>query len=61
VLLALPVIAVPLLLAALYSALRAWRKGQGTWLGRGAYTLVVLAGLAFVWQLWVWNLLGWRY
>jgi CubicO group peptidase (beta-lactamase class C family) len=59
-LLALPVLAAPLLLAALVAAFRAWRRRQGTFPGRLAYSLGVLTGLAFLWQLWVWNLLGWR-
>ena len=61
VVLALPVLAAPLLVAAFFSAGRAWKGRQGTFVGRAAYNVAVLAGLALVWQLFVWNLLGWQF
>jgi hypothetical protein len=38
-----------------------WKRGRGRFLGRCAYSLVVVAFFVFLWQLSVWNLLGFKY
>ncbi|MGE0556003.1 MAG: serine hydrolase domain-containing protein [Gemmatimonadales bacterium] len=58
--LVLPVVALLLVLAAGWFAVRVWREGAGNFWDRFRYTGVVLAGLIFAWSLNVWNLLGWR-
>ncbi len=52
----LPALAALLGLLAVLGALRAWGGGRGTFLGRVVFTLVTMAMLVVVWQLWVWNL-----
>ena len=52
----LPSLAALLGVLAVLGALRAWGRGRGTFLARVAFTLVSLAMLVAVWQLWVWNL-----
>ncbi len=61
VLLALPILAAVLTLAALYFTIDLWRRRAGRLLGRLTYSLVVLSFCLFLWQLNVWNLLGWRF
>jgi hypothetical protein len=39
----------------------AWKNRYWGIAGRGYYTLVTVAAVAFVWFLNYWNLLGWRY
>jgi hypothetical protein len=57
-LLVIPLIAVPLSGALLALTLLAWKDRVGSTLGRIHYLVVTLAGLAFVWFAWYWNLLG---
>jgi len=59
-LLVIPLIAVPLALFVLAYALLSWRNHYGSLLGRIQTSLVALAGLAFVWFTWYWNLLGFK-
>jgi len=40
---------------------QAWRRRQGGRLGRIAYTVVTVGLVVFLWQLHVWNLLGFRF
>ena len=42
-------------------ALISWRKRYWRFTTRLHYTLVALAGVAFVWQLWYFNLLGFHF
>ena len=44
-----------------FIAVRSWVRGDGSVAGRIHYSLVVVAGAAFVWFLDAWNLLGFRY
>ena len=60
IVLALPLIALLLTLAALYFTFMAWRKKYWNPCQRLHYTLVVLASLAFIWFLNYWNLLGFK-
>ncbi len=59
--LTLPLLAIPVVLAAIYFAIRLWRRGSGGFLARVVYTLLTIAFVATLWQLWYWNLLGYRY
>ena len=59
-LLVIPLIAVPLSGALLALTLLAWKDRVGSTLGRIHYLVVILAGLAFVWFAWYWNLLGFK-
>ena len=59
-LLAIPLLAVPLTGAMLACALLAWKNGYGSLLGRVRDSLLVLAGLVFIWFAWYWNLLGFK-
>lgn len=61
VLLALPVVGGILSLVCLYCAVVIQQQGFGRRLSRLAYSATVLAFFAFLWQLSVWNLLGWRF
>ncbi|NWF81792.1 MAG: beta-lactamase family protein [Chloroflexi bacterium] len=57
----LPLLAVPLLLAAGWLTVRGWgTKGWGV-LARAHTVLVLLAGLSYLWLLWNWNLLGFHF
>lgn len=57
----LPLLAAPLLLAAGWLTGRGWgTEGWGV-LARTHTLLVLLAGLSFLWLLWSWNLLGFRF
>ena len=60
VLLVIPLVAVPLTLAMLAFTLLTWKQRYGSLLARVHYSLVSLAGLAFVWFTGYWNLLGFR-
>jgi CubicO group peptidase (beta-lactamase class C family) len=59
-LLALPLVALVPAVLALAAAVQIWRGRLGTRTGRVCYTLTTLLVVAFYWQLWVWNLLGYR-
>lgn len=61
VLLALPLMGIALTLVCIYCAVVIQQQRFGRLLGRLAYSVTVLAFVFFVWQLSVWNLLGWRY
>ncbi|HMQ30225.1 MAG TPA: serine hydrolase domain-containing protein [Chloroflexaceae bacterium] len=56
--LALPVLSAALLAGSALVALRAWPRLSWGRVRRGHYLLVVLAGLAYLWLLQTWNLLG---
>lgn len=60
-LLLLPVAGIPLTLWCLYLALALQQKQLGRKLVRMAYSTTVLAFMVFLWQLDVWNVLGWRF
>jgi CubicO group peptidase (beta-lactamase class C family) len=60
VLLALPLVGIALTLVCVYCAVVIQQQGFGRRLGRLAYSATVLACVLFLWQLSVWNLLGWR-
>ena len=47
-------------LAVVFAAL-AWKNGYWKRIKRVHYTLVTVAGLAFLWWLNYWNLLGWQF
>lgn len=55
------IIAAIMAIAAAVLAVQAWRKGYWSIWGRLHYTLVVAAGLAFIWWLYNWNLLGFKF
>ena len=59
--LALPVLAAALTVAAGVYTVLAWKDGFWGLAGRVHYTLVTIAAVAFVWFLNYWNLLGWRF
>jgi len=61
VLLALPVLGIALTLWCLYCAVVIQQQRFGRKLTRFAYSATVLAFVLFLWQLGVWNLLGWRF
>ena len=61
VLLALPIVAGLLTLVAAYFAFHLWRTGDGRRTGRILYSAAVISFCLFVWQLHVWNLLGWHF
>jgi hypothetical protein len=52
-----PLLAVILTAVALVAAIVAWVRGRATWGARLAFTVVVLAQIALLWQFWVWRLL----
>ena len=60
-LLVLPLIGLVVAIVGLYLAFRAWRDAQAGLIVRCFYSLVIVACFAFCWQLWVWNLFGFRY
>lgn len=59
--LTLPLLAIPVALAAIYFAVKLWRKRSAGFMARVIYTLLAMAFVATLWQLWYWNLLGYRY
>jgi hypothetical protein len=59
--LGLGVVAAVLTLGAVVCAVLAWKNRYWGMAGRGYYTLVTVAAVAFVWFLNYWNLLGWRF
>jgi hypothetical protein len=60
VILALPVLAAILILAAGWYAVVQWREGSATRATRLRHTAAVIVALLFLWSLNTWNLLGWR-
>jgi len=46
-------------LAVLYSALRSWREPERWWVSKLADTVIAVACVAFVWFVYVWNMLHW--
>lgn len=61
VVLLLPILAALLTAAALFFVVRIFRTGAGRRTTRVLYTLTTLSMVVLVWQLHVWNLLGWRF
>jgi CubicO group peptidase (beta-lactamase class C family) len=61
ILLGLPVLSILFLVLSLVFSILAWTKRYWTGCARLHYTLVVLAGLGFLWVLNYWNLLGWKF
>lgn len=61
VLLILPLLGGALTLLCLYCAVTIQQQGFGRTLARLAYSTTVLAFFTLLWQLNVWNLLGWRF
>ena len=61
ILLGLPVLGVLLTLVCVYCAVVIQQQGFGRRLARFAYSATVLSFVLFLWQLNVWNLLGWRF
>ena len=59
-LLVIPLVTGVLALILLGMTLLAWKGRTGSILGRACLTLVSLAGLAFTWFTWYWNLLGFK-
>ena len=59
--LAFPLVAIPLTLAVLYFAWRAWQGGFWTRYGRIQYSVIALASLAFLWSLHHVNLVGYHF
>jgi CubicO group peptidase (beta-lactamase class C family) len=60
-LLGLPLLAGVMAVVVLFYTLWAWIKGYWTVCARVHYTLVFFAAVAFLWFLYYWNLLGFRY
>ena len=58
--LALPLLAVPLTVAVAALAASGWRHGWFTAYQRAQYSAIVLLGVAVLWSLWYWNLVGYR-
>lgn len=61
IILGLPLLGAALTLVSLYCAVVIQQQGFGRRVTRVLYSGTVLAFIAFLWQLNVWNLLGWRY
>ena len=61
VMLWLPIISVPLTLAVVCLAIRAWQRGTWSMAGRVYYSLVALVGVVYPVFLYHWNLLGFLY
>ncbi len=59
--LVLPLLAIPLALATLVLAVKAWREGWWTRYGRAQYSVIALFGLLFLWSLHSVNLIGWNF
>lgn len=59
--LVLPLLAIPLALATLVFAVKAWREGWWTRYGRAQYSVIALFGLLFLWSLSTVNLIGWNF
>ena len=57
----LPLLASLLTVGALFFSLRIWLKSQGRLTVRVLYSVASISLCLFVWQLSVWNLLGWHY
>lgn len=55
-----PLLAIPVTLLVAWAAVQAWRSGWWTRYGRVQYTVVALMGLAYLWSLHYWNLVGYR-
>ena len=51
-------LSVPLTVAVLLLAIWAWLRREGHWAWRVYYSAVAVAGVAFLWFLNTWNLLG---
>ena len=60
-LLYLPMIAAVFVLASMFYTYYVWRNRQGPIHSRAYYTLLTLTSIAFLSQLFYWNLLGHRY
>lgn len=58
--LALPVLALLLVLWGAWEMLAQWRLGEGSVWTRLRHSAAVLVALAFFWSMYSWNLLGWR-
>lgn len=58
--LALPVLALLLVLWGAWEMLAQWRLGEGSVWTRLRHSAAVLVALAFLWSMYSWNLLGWR-
>jgi hypothetical protein len=56
-----PILAGIMTLGAAVYAVRIWAKQQGRSTVRVLYSVAVVAFFLFLWQLSVWNLLGWNY
>lgn len=61
IVLGLGVLSAALTIGALVSTVLAWKNKDWSIFTRVNYTLVTVAGVAFVWFLNNWNLLGWRF
>ena len=59
--LVLPVIAIPLTLGVLAFAASAWARRYWSVYGRIQYTVVAVAGAAYLWSLNFWNLVGFKF
>ena len=59
--LALPLVCIPLTAAVVWFALLAWRNGFWTRYGRIQYTVIAATSVAFLWSLYFWNLLGFKF
>jgi len=57
----LPLVAAVLMVGVVLFTLLSWKRGYWRFFGRVHYLLVMLAGLAFLWLLNYWNLLGYRF
>ncbi len=57
----IPLVAAVFTAASLWFGLRAFRHGQGRRISRVLYSLATLSFCVLIWQLHVWNLLGWRF
>jgi len=61
VVLVFPIVAAVLGIGVLIFVFLAWTKKYWTVYGRLHYTLILISGLAFLWLLNFWNLLGWKF
>jgi hypothetical protein len=61
IVLLIPLVAAVFTVGSIWFAIRAFQLNQGRRISRFLYSAAVLSFCTFLWQLQVWNLLGWRF
>ena len=57
----IPLVAAVFTFASIWYAIRAFQLNQGRLISRCLYSAAALSFCTFLWQLHIWNLLGWRF